>query len=84
MSITSTTVGPFKDGSFKAGVRVKMNEQTSIIFARQGSFPTRGEASGIAEAFLKYICELVYKALTEVKYEKLIVSVPPRDPSGGS
>lgn len=72
LNITSTTVGPLEDGSFRAGVRVEMSDQTSFVYSRQGPFPTKDEASRIAQAFLQYVCELIDKALVEVKYEKLI------------
>ncbi len=71
LNITSTTIGPFEDGFFKAGVRVELSEQTAMVYARQGTFPTRGEAASIAQAFLQYVCELTDKALTEVRYDKL-------------
>jgi len=83
LNITSTTVGPFEDGSFKAGVRVETSEQTSIVYARQGPFPTSDEAHHVAQAFLQYVCELVDKALTEVRYDKLIVSLLLDDPPSG-
>ena len=72
LSITSTTIGPFEDGSFRAGVRVEISDQTSFVYSRQGPFPTKDEASRVAQAFLQYVHELVDKALVEVKYEKLI------------
>ena len=72
LNITSTTIGPFEDGSFKAGVRVELSDQTSFVYARQGPFPTKDEASRVARAFLQYVCELVDKALVDVRYEKLI------------
>ena len=72
LSITATTIGPFEDGFFRAGVRVEMSEQTSFVYSRQGPFPTEDEAYRVAQAFLQYVCELVDKALVEVSYEKLI------------
>lgn len=72
LSITPTTIGPFEDGSFRTGVRVELSDQTSFVYSRQGPFPTKDEAARVARAFLQYVCELVDKALVEVKYEKLI------------
>ncbi len=70
LSITSTTIGPYEDGSFRAGAYVELSEHSSFIYARQGSFPTQDEAASVSQAFLQYVHELVDKALTEIKYEK--------------
>lgn len=80
LSITATTIGPSKDGSFRASVRVELSEQTLTVYARQGPFPTEDEAATVAQAFLQYVYEIVDKALVGVKYEKLTVSLLLDDP----